>query len=379
LPHAQSIVLETMVEDDRPFILSTPFVDLENKISLEIEFKDEFIDKFFDLRNNPRSLSAILDMLPCSLEQEKIQILKSFLTECKLPSKKTPLDNCIRWKYYGHACVLIETASANILIDPVLSYGGIKGIERFTFDDLPEQIDYVLITHNHQDHVVLESLLQLRKRIKCLIVPKSNGGSLQDPSLKLMLNKIGFKNVLEINELENIVISTNPSIEIIGIPFIGEHSDLDIRSKITYLVKIDNYKIMFAADTRNMEPMLYKHISKYVGNIDILFLGMECDGAPLSWLYGPLYTTPLNRAMDHSRRLSGSDYEKALELVDCFNSKEVYIYAMGQEPWLNYIMAIKYNEQSNPIIESNKLIKICTEKGIIAERLYGKKEKIIEL
>jgi hypothetical protein len=55
----------------------------------------------------------------------------------------------------------------------------------------------------------------------------------------------------------------------------------------------------------------------------------------------------------------------------------VYVYAMGQEPWLNYIMSIKYTDQSRPIIESNRLLKVCHERGIISERLFGEKEILL--
>jgi hypothetical protein len=82
--------------------------------------------------------------------------------------------------------------------------------------------------------------------------------------------------------------------------------------------------------------------------------------------------------MDRSRRLAGSNYERAIDIVDNFNFKEVYVYAMGQEPWLNYVMSIKYTEQSNPIIASNKLIEECDRRGIIAERLFGEKEILID-
>lgn len=114
-----------------------------------------------------------------------------------------------------------------------------------------------------------------------------------------------------------------------------------------------------------------------VGDVDALFLGMECDGAPLSWLYGPLLTQRVERAMDESRRLAGSNYEQAVSIVDCFKCREVYVYAMGQEPWLNYIMSIKYTDQSRPTIESNRLLKVCHERGIISERLFGEKEILL--
>jgi hypothetical protein len=51
---------------------------------------------------------------------------------------------------------------------------------------------------------------------------------------------------------------------------------------------------------------------------------------------------------------------------------------MGQEPWLNYVMSLKYTEQSNPIIQSNKLIEECRKRGIITERLFGEKEILLK-
>lgn len=122
---------------------------------------------------------------------------------------------------------------------------------------------------------------------------------------------------------------------------------------------------------------MYEHVHREVGDVDAIFVGMECDGAPLSWLYGPLLTKRLEREKDHSRRLAGSNYERALAIVEQFRSKEVYVYAMGQEPWLNYVMSIKYTEKSNPIIQSNHLIETCRSRGIIAERLFGEKEILL--
>jgi hypothetical protein len=82
--------------------------------------------------------------------------------------------------------------------------------------------------------------------------------------------------------------------------------------------------------------------------------------------------------MDNSRRLAGSNYEQAIGIVDRFNCKEAYVYAMGQEPWLNYMMSIKYSEESRPIVDSNRLIMECRKRGITAERLFGEKEILLE-
>ncbi|MFL6465421.1 MAG: MBL fold metallo-hydrolase [Bryobacteraceae bacterium] len=232
-----------------------------------------------------------------------------------------------------------------------------------------------MITHNHQDHVLFETLLQIRHKTKCVIVPRTASGSLQDPSLELLLRNAGFKNVVSLGEMEQI---DADNCSIMGLPFFGEHSDLNIATKLAYLVKAGPHSLLFAADSCNVEPRLYENIHREVGNVDAVFLGMECDGAPLSWLYGPLLTQRLERAMDESRRLAGSNFEQASNIVGRFNCKEAYVYAMGQEPWLNYVMSIKYTGESRPIIDSNRLLEYCRERGIIAERLFGEKEILLQ-
>ena len=89
---------------------------------------------------------------------------------------------------------------------------------------------------------------------------------------------------------------------------------------------------------------------------------------------GRRLTKKLARDMDGSRRLAGSDCEKGMALVDIFSPKETYVYAMGQEPWCEFISSIKYTDESNPIVQSDKLVRICRERGIVAERLFGEKE-----
>jgi hypothetical protein len=67
-----------------------------------------------------------------------------------------------------------------------------------------------------------------------------------------------------------------------------------------------------------------------------------------------------------------------MAIVDIFKPKEVYVYAMGMEPWLEFISSIKYTPESNPIVQSNELVKLCREKRITAERLFGEKELLYD-
>lgn len=370
----QSIALQLVNSDNqRSFVLSTPRLDDKNLIHANVRFKDKVIDDLFRMKRIPGSYDYIKEILEIKSEQE--ELFQSFFTE-ETPKPYKPYTGAgIRTRYFGHACVLVETNKISILVDPVVSYDGYENdVPRYTIADLPDVIDYVLITHNHQDHVLLETLLQLRHRIKNIIVPSSGKGNLQDPSLKLMFKNIGFDNIIELDDMESVI---HDNCVITGLPFIGEHSDLDVRCKLCLHVNLHNkYKVLFAADSQNIEPKLYERVHGIMGDIDVLFLGMECDGAPLTWLYGPLLPKKMDRDKDQSRRLAGSDCKEGMNIVNQFNPKDVFVYAMGLEPWLEFISSIKYTDQSKPIVESNLLVKKCLEQGINAERLFG--EKTIE-
>jgi L-ascorbate metabolism protein UlaG (beta-lactamase superfamily) len=366
---AQSLMLSFTRGDERPFVLSTPRLDEEETVHLQTPFDNEVVDELFNLRQTPRPWDEIREMLDLSPDQA--ECFQSFLTPQPPKKRESYAGPGFRLRYFGHACILIEAKGLSLLFDPVLSYNYESDLSRYTYEDLPDSIDYVLLTHNHQDHVFFETLLQIRSKVKNIVVPKNVTGALQDPSMKHLLQHCGFKNVIEIGDMDSIPVESG---EIIGLPFLGEHSDLDVKSKIAYMVRLGGRSILFAADSCNVEPKLYDHIHECVGDADTLFLGMECDGAPLTWLYGPLLVQRPERGMDESRRLNGSNYEQARDIVGRFNFREVYVYAMGQEPWLSYVMSLKYTPQSRPIVESDRLVEECRSRGIVSERLFGRKE-----
>ena len=371
---SQSIGLWMTNNDERPFCLSTPRLKEDNVLDLPISFDHPGIDALAKMRREPQSLDYIKTIMGISPLQEAL--FETLFTETRPPAYEKYTGDKIRMRYFGHACILVETKDVSILVDPLISYYGYHSdVEHFSDVDFPYVSDYVLTTHNHQDHILFETLLPLRHKIKNLIVPRTTSGKMEDPDLKLMFENVGFNNVIAMDEMETMRFS---DVVLTGLPFIGEHSDLNILTKLCYLVKIGDFKLLFLADSRIVEAALYSNIHNQIGDVDVMFLGMECDGAPLTWLYGPLLTKKLARDMDGSRRLAGSDCDKGMALVDIFKPKEIYVYAMGQEPWCEFISSIKYTDDSNPIVQSNKLVKLCTERGIVAERLFGEKELLYD-
>ncbi len=84
-------------------------------------------------------------------------------------------DNPVKFIWYGHSVVLMRINNINILIDPMLGPDAspiaptkTKRFSKNTLDiihDLPE-IDLMLITHDHYDHLDYESIQRLKNKTK---------------------------------------------------------------------------------------------------------------------------------------------------------------------------------------------------------------------
>ncbi|OAX54884.1 MBL fold metallo-hydrolase [Xanthomonas graminis] len=367
-PGLQTAVLEPVSEQERAFALSTPQLpSAAGSLELSVPFADPFWDQLCGGMSDADALvDLILRHAPTGTTRAQALAL---LTDAPLPEHPTPEG--VRVRYFGHACVLIEGAGVSILIDPLISYPGECAIDHFTFDDLPAKIDYLLITHPHQDHVVMEALLRIRHRVGTVVVGRAGGGDLQDISLKLCLEQCGFANVVELADYEELRF---PQGRIVGAPFYGEHADLDIRAKLVHAVELDGKVCVLFADSRPPMVECYAQLKALFPKIDCMFLGMECVGAPATWLYGPLLQKMLTRGEDQSRRLDGCDCTLASALQDFFLPERLYVYAMGAEPWVTHITSILYSEDLPQFREARQLEATAHAKGRHAELLFGRCE-----
>ena len=82
----------------------------------------------------------------------------------------------MRITHIGHACLLVETAGARILIDP-----GTLATDWWTLTDL----DAVLVTHAHPDHVDEE-------RLPLLLAANEGAQLLTEPELAAEMVKVGW-------------------------------------------------------------------------------------------------------------------------------------------------------------------------------------------
>jgi L-ascorbate metabolism protein UlaG (beta-lactamase superfamily) len=347
--------------------LSTPRLSEPDVLDLRIPFRHPGLEELFKTRVHGSTPARLREAL--ELDDGTAARLSGLLADEPDLAPDRHIESGSRIRYFGHACLVLQTPQAAIITDPFISTD-VTANDRFTDRDLPDYIDLALITHGHQDHIVLETLLALRGRVGAVVVPRSSRGNLSDPSLALYLTHVGLP-VVEVDDFSEVDF---PGGQVTATPFLGEHADLDIRAKSTYCVRIGGRTVFVGADSSGIDPGFYRYIRSHVGPTDIAFLGMECAGAPLTWLYQALLTRPVPKKMSDSRTLSGSNAAQAAGIMTQLGASEAYIYAMGEEPWLGHIMATTYNDDSYQLKQVAEFIAWCEDRGIPHGHLYGQRE-----
>lgn len=109
------------------------------------------------------------------------------IPDAPMPSRKTDLltlersGNQVVWM--GHSTYFVQLEGKRLLIDPVFSRyaspvpgtnGAFAGTNIYDADDIPE-LDYLLITHDHWDHLDYPSVQALRHKVKRVITPMGVG------------------------------------------------------------------------------------------------------------------------------------------------------------------------------------------------------------
>ena len=108
-----------------------------------------------------------------------------------IPSVKTDLLNLPRDQnvlvWFGHSSYLMQVDGKRILVDPVFSGNAspvpgmikaFRGADIYSVEDLPE-IDYLLITHDHYDHLDYETICELRPKTGLVICGLGVGSHLE--------------------------------------------------------------------------------------------------------------------------------------------------------------------------------------------------------
>jgi L-ascorbate metabolism protein UlaG (beta-lactamase superfamily) len=369
-PQDQRLLLGPVRGDRRPFCMSTPRLPVDGAVELTVPFSSPLLDDLFRARLQPVDRAAVRE-LAAGLGVDTRVLGRQFARRGPRPQPHAEWDGPdLRLRYLGHASILLQADGTSVVTDLLVPYKPWEAInDRYSFQDLPARLDCVLISHAHQDHLVVESLLQMRHRIGVIVVPPGSR-AVADPSMKLMLEAAGFPSVVELAPYESVTIG---GARIDALPFAGEHGDLDICGRATFAVRLGGRAVYLAADSCGDEATLAV-VRDQLGPMDALFIGTESVGAPLSWAYGGLYRRAPAKGVDESRRCRGASAEEARLTADTLDAAVVYVYGMGLEPWTWHLLGAQFGPESPQMAAAAELMDTCRRSGRATDLLGRPRE-----
>jgi L-ascorbate metabolism protein UlaG (beta-lactamase superfamily) len=341
---------------ERPGILGTPRLPRPGVLDLAVPFRHGGLDELFAARLRPTTISRLREAL--GLDARQTDQLRTLLDTEPGAAPDRHIGSGGRVRYFGHACLLLQTPQGAVLTDPFISTDNRHG-DRYTLADLPDRIDLAVITHGGRDHVVLETLLQLRSRIGAVVVPRPARGNLCDPSIGRYLRALAFP-VIEVDDFDEVPF---PGGKVVATPFLSDHADLAVSAKSTYFIRLSGATFLIGANSSGVDPARYRYLRSHLGDVDLAFLGLG-GGTP------PMLRHDRGRAV----RMPGSDAEPAAAIVRELGADEAYLYDMGGESWQSHVLETAYDEDPDHTNQVDKFLGWCHERGITAERLVNRRE-----
>ncbi len=201
------------------------------------------------------------------------------------------IDSKIRITFVNHTTFLIQLHGLNILTDPIwsqragpFSWAGPKRkrLPGIRFEDLPT-IHAILLSHNHYDHLDINSLKKLWEKFRPKIFTSLGAGE--------YLRKQGIESISELDWWQQIQI--NDALQLIAVPaqhFSGRGMfDRDSTLWLGFVITSEKGNIYFAGDT-GYNSETFKQIGERCSPILVSLIPI---GAYLPrWFMGPIHCSP---------------------------------------------------------------------------------------
>jgi len=258
-----------------------------------------------------------------------------------------PIDsNVLVW--FGHSSYFIQLDGKRILVDPVFSGNAspipgtvtaFKGTDRYKVEDLPD-IDYLIISHDHYDHVDYETLIKLKNKTKKVFCGLGVGADFEDWGYNL--KDIYEKDWDETIDLGNgFFVHTTPTRHFSGRGFTRNNT-----LWMSYVFQSPTMKIYIGGDSGY--DTHFANIGAKFGPIDLAIL--EDGQYDIKWKY--IHLSP-------DQVLKAAKDLKAKRLFPVHSSK----FVLANHPW---------DEPLAKITELNKVTKIPLVTPMIGEFVHLK-------
>ena len=245
-----------------------------------------------------------------------------FRPDREIPSVKTDLksidesEDLVVW--FGHSSYIFQLDRKKILVDPVLSNvaspvgffnGSFNGTDIYKPEDMPN-VDYLIITHDHWDHLDYPTIKTLKPKIGKVICGLGVGEHFE---------RWGFNPdiIVEMDWNEQIVLDAG--VELFCLParhFSGRGFSRDKSLWVSFMYVTDTYKLYIGGDSGYGEH--FASIGERFGTIDMAIL--ENGQYSKDWKY--IHLSP-------DETLKAAKDLNAKYLFPVHNSR----YALGNHPW----------------------------------------------
>ncbi len=234
---------------------------------------------------------GFIDVLKWSFNREEGEWTELTQEDVTFAEKPAPrVSDSLAITYVNHATFLIQTGGLNILTDPVwservspLSFAGPKRMRPpgVRFEDLPE-IDLVIISHNHYDHLDIETLKNLNEQYAPeFIVPLG---------VDLYLNQEGIANTTSLDWWENTSVSESVNVNSVPAQHISARGLFDRNKTLWsgYVLETNSGNVYFAGDTGYGE--FFKEIGEKFESITVSLIPIGAYKP--QWFMGPIHVNP---------------------------------------------------------------------------------------
>jgi len=210
----------------------------------------------------------------------------------RIPSNKTDLkaldinENVLVW--FGHSSMYFHLNGKRFLVDPIFSgkispvsnsSKAFEGSDVYAVDDFPE-IDYLLITHDHYDHLDYQTIIELKNKVKKVICALGVGEHFEHWNYDS--SKIIEKDWYDYVELDNkIKITFTPARH-----FSGRTLKRNVSLWTSFVVESSDYKMFIGGDSGYGSHFI--EIGNKFGPFDLAIL--ECGQYNEKWKY--IHTMP---------------------------------------------------------------------------------------
>lgn len=252
----------------------------------KIEFSEQYADgKFSNYQPSPawgigKMLPIIWDFIFVDNERKPKVDLPMQLVDFNQLNNAAEDELKVTW--IGHSSQIINIDGKIILTDPIYEEStAVLGPSRFNgpvplnLNDIPE-IDLVVISHNHYDHLNSTTLQAIHNRVKQFIVPLMVGAQLEEfgiPREKII--EMDWWD--EVNISENFMVAFTPAQHFSGRGLF----DRDETLWGSYVIKGPYHKIYFSGDSGYFKG--FKEIGDKYGPFDYTF--MECGAYNEKWRF----------------------------------------------------------------------------------------------